>query len=103
MLQAEVCGDAAGEVRALGADLLHWRPDQLRRVSPGQQSNSTAKSILETLPGRRQTRSSAMLQGWDKTYCLQFVEDDFDHIHFFGDKTYKVTAGSLTRGTERKL
>ena len=26
--------------------------------------------------------------GWDKTYCLQFVEDDFDDIHFFGDKTY---------------
>jgi phosphomannomutase len=27
-------------------------------------------------------------QGWDKTYCLQFVENDFDVIHFFGDKTY---------------
>ena len=28
--------------------------------------------------------------GWDKTYCLQFVQDKFDDIHFFGDKTYKV-------------
>ena len=28
-------------------------------------------------------------RGWDKTYCLQFVENDFDEIHFFGDKTYK--------------
>jgi phosphomannomutase len=27
-------------------------------------------------------------QGWDKTYCLQFVKADFDTIHFFGDKTY---------------
>jgi phosphomannomutase len=28
------------------------------------------------------------LQGWDKTYCLQFVQDKgFDEIHFFGDKT----------------
>lgn len=27
--------------------------------------------------------------GWDKTYCLQFVEKDFDEIHFFGDKTYE--------------
>eukprot|EP00270_Netrium_digitus_P021298 TRINITY_DN903_c0_g1_i1.p1 TRINITY_DN903_c0_g1~~TRINITY_DN903_c0_g1_i1.p1 ORF type:complete len:268 (+),score=44.72 TRINITY_DN903_c0_g1_i1:57-806(+) len=27
-------------------------------------------------------------EGWDKTYCLQFVED-FHTIHFFGDKTYK--------------
>ncbi|CAD2214227.1 phosphomannomutase [Angomonas deanei] len=25
--------------------------------------------------------------GWDKTYCLQFVENDFKEIHFFGDKT----------------
>eukprot|EP00922_Rhytidocystis_sp_ex-Travisia-forbesii_P050062 GHVS01074487.1.p1 GENE.GHVS01074487.1~~GHVS01074487.1.p1 ORF type:complete len:245 (-),score=35.97 GHVS01074487.1:126-860(-) len=28
-------------------------------------------------------------KGWDKRYCLQFVENDFDEIHFFGDKTYK--------------
>lgn len=29
-------------------------------------------------------------QGWDKTYCLQYVENDYDEIHFFGDKTYEV-------------
>jgi phosphomannomutase len=28
-------------------------------------------------------------QGWDKTYCLQYVEKDFDEIHFFGDKTFQ--------------
>ena len=28
--------------------------------------------------------------GWDKTYCLKFVsDDDFDEIHFFGDKTFE--------------
>ncbi|KAL4621859.1 hypothetical protein ACB098_06G206500 [Castanea mollissima] len=27
-------------------------------------------------------------QGWDKTYCLRYL-DDFHEIHFFGDKTYK--------------
>ena len=28
--------------------------------------------------------------GWDKTYCLQFVEPaGYKEIHFFGDKTYK--------------
>jgi phosphomannomutase len=28
--------------------------------------------------------------GWDKTYCLRFLEEDcFDEIHFFGDKTYE--------------
>jgi hypothetical protein len=32
-------------------------------------------------------------QGWDKTYCLQFVKADFDEIHFFGDKTFQVGAG----------
>lgn len=26
-------------------------------------------------------------QGWDKTYCLNYLpEADFDEIHFFGDK-----------------
>lgn len=29
-------------------------------------------------------------KGWDKTYCLQFVENEgYDEIHFFGDKTYE--------------
>ncbi len=27
-------------------------------------------------------------KGWDKSYCLQYVEKDFDEIHFFGDKVY---------------
>ncbi|KAF9813439.1 hypothetical protein IEO21_05598 [Rhodonia placenta] len=28
--------------------------------------------------------------GWDKVYCLRHVEDEqFEEIHFFGDKTYK--------------
>lgn len=31
-------------------------------------------------------------KGWDKTYCLQFVEKDYDEIHFFGDKTFPVSA-----------
>lgn len=26
-------------------------------------------------------------QGWDKTYCLQFVKE-FETVHFFGDKTF---------------
>lgn len=29
-------------------------------------------------------------QGWDKTYALQHVEEEnFEEIHFFGDKSYK--------------
>lgn len=28
--------------------------------------------------------------GWDKTYCLKYLDAaDFDEIHFFGDKTFE--------------
>ena len=34
--------------------------------------------------------------GWDKTYCLPFVEKEgYTKIHFFGDKTFKVWDGRL--------
>jgi len=26
-------------------------------------------------------------KGWDKTYCLQFIEDKYEEIYFYGDKT----------------
>lgn len=26
--------------------------------------------------------------GWDKTYCLKYLESDYAKIYFFGDKTY---------------
>jgi phosphomannomutase len=28
-----------------------------------------------------------LVQGWNKTYCLQYLEE-FETVHFFGDKTY---------------
>jgi phosphomannomutase len=32
-------------------------------------------------------------RGWDKTYALRHVEHEgFEEIHFFGDKTYKVSS-----------
>lgn len=35
--------------------------------------------------------------GWDKTYALKHVEQEgFDEIHFFGDKTHKVSFISTT-------
>eukprot|EP00796_Vickermania_ingenoplastis_P005118 gene5118-3674_t len=43
-------------------------------------------------------------KGWDKTYCLQFVEKEFDTIHFFGDKTdvggndYEIYTDPRTQG-----
>ncbi len=29
------------------------------------------------------------LKGWNKSYCLKFL-NDYDNIYFFGDKTEKV-------------
>ena len=47
----------------------------------------------------------AFPEGWDKTYCLRFVENaGFDEIHFFGDKTseggndYEIFLDSRTIG-----
>ena len=28
-------------------------------------------------------------KGWDKSFCLQFIEKDYEEIHFYGDKCYK--------------
>lgn len=28
-------------------------------------------------------------KGWDKTFCLQFVDKEFETIHFFGDHCYE--------------
>ena len=34
--------------------------------------------------------STCSRQGWDKTYCLQFLKKDgYEEIHFFGDKTFQ--------------
>lgn len=30
-----------------------------------------------------------MPHGWDKSYCLKFL-GEYEEIHFFGDKTFKV-------------
>ena len=35
-------------------------------------------------------------KGWDKTYCLQFVENKYDKIYFFGDRTEKNGNDALT-------
>lgn len=27
-------------------------------------------------------------KGWDKSFCLQYIEDKYDEIHFYGDKCF---------------
>lgn len=48
-------------------------------------------------------------KGWDKRYCLRFVEKLYDNIIFFGDKGYYggndyeiMTNGNITRGIRVK-
>ena len=47
-------------------------------------------ACLPGCPGPTPLHRRPLWQGWDKTYCLRFVKPDFDEIHFFGDKTFKV-------------
>ena len=28
-------------------------------------------------------------QGWDKSFCLKFIEGKYDEIYFFGDKCFE--------------
>ena len=28
-------------------------------------------------------------KGWDKSFCLQFIEKEYDDIHFWGDMCHK--------------
>ena len=28
-------------------------------------------------------------KGWDKSFCLQYIEKEYDEIHFYGDKCHK--------------
>ena len=28
-------------------------------------------------------------EGWDKSFCLKFIEKEYDEIHFFGDKCFE--------------
>lgn len=43
-------------------------------------------------------------RGWEKTYCLQFVEKEYEEIYFFGDKTnpggndYEIYQDSRVKG-----
>ena len=34
--------------------------------------------------------------GWDKSFCLKFIEQHYDEIHFWGDKTAQVSYSPFT-------
>ena len=70
-----------------GGPHLH-APGCLHRVAPSVPAPRRLHTRPACLPA-----APPVPQGWDKTYCLQFVKAEFDEIHFFGDKTFQVGAG----------
>ena len=50
-----------------------------------EQNNLNLPEIAFSIGG--EISADVFPRGWDKTYCLQFVENLYDEIHFFGDKT----------------
>jgi len=74
------CGGAAGWGFERGRGKQQHAACLLQTATPYHHPSTTRTHAPLSNPPR---------QGWDKTYCLQFVNKDFDVIHFFGDKTFK--------------
>lgn len=112
-----VCGSPQEEVCGLQPYILHWWSNQLwcefgdtvqlewltftaqnfsffscMYLNPSYCSNNHfTKRFLKWILVWPQV----FPRGWDKTFCLQFVENEFSEIHFFGDKTYLVKISIL--------
>ena len=72
-------------VRPPRPDLLHRRPNQLRRLPQRYVPHSFSLPLSPL--AHSQSSPECMVIGWDKTYSLRHVQDEgFDEIHFFGDK-----------------
>lgn len=66
--------------------------DKIHQIRPkfvaALQEKFAGKNLTFSIGG--QISFDVFPTGWDKRYCLQFVEkEQFDEIHFFGDKTMK--------------
>ena len=59
-----------------------------------------ATSSFRAVLRRQRDVCTLSRQGWDKTYCLKFLED-YNDIHFFGDKTYEVSGTLCLRTVGR--
>jgi phosphomannomutase len=60
--------------------------DQIHKVR-----SSLVESLQQSFPSCSfsiggQISIDVFPKGWNKTYCLQFIESQYDTIHFFGDK-----------------
>ena len=64
-------------------------PDMGLKYSIGK-SSCMINNVIKSLTGG-QISFDVFPIGWDKTFCLQFVEKEgYKEIHFFGDKTQQV-------------
>ena len=68
-----------------------WREDLIKRIKD-KWNNYKWYNNLNKLPNLNfsiggQISFDIFPDGWDKTYCLNFVKDKYERIIFFGDKT----------------
>jgi phosphomannomutase len=71
-------------------DKIHKVREQLTKKFEEKFGNFTTddkKQVKLRFAIGGQISFDAFPEGWDKTYCLRFVEGKYKDIHFFGDKT----------------
>ncbi|KAH0887476.1 hypothetical protein HID58_063572 [Brassica napus] len=64
------------------------RYDKVHNIRPKMVAELRVRFAHLTFSIGGQISFDVFPKGWDKTYCLQYLED-FNEIHFFGDKTYE--------------
>ncbi|KAL3369038.1 hypothetical protein AABB24_009705 [Solanum stoloniferum] len=83
-------------VSPIGRNCSQEERDEFEKYDKVQKIRETMVSVLRekfvhfnlTFSIGGQISFDVFPQGWDKTYCLRYLEE-FNEIHFFGDKTYK--------------
>lgn len=117
--QREVCVHVKGGVQRKRTDIFHrWvnccflgfvlRVSLCLNLKPrtqvGQDDSVTIMQMVSFSAGG-QISFDVFPDGWDKRFCLGFVEkDNYSSIHFFGDKTKPVsTAGEHNNGWKWRL
>lgn len=84
-------------ISPIGRNCSQEERDEFERYDEVHQVRSKMVTILQekfshlnlTFSIGGQISFDVFPQGWDKTFCLRYIENDFTEIHFFGDKTYK--------------
>lgn len=82
-------------ISPIGRNCSHAERDEFEKYDHEHHIRQTMVNILKekfkdynlTYSIGGQISFDVFPKGWDKTYCLQFLED-FKEVHFFGDKTH---------------